>query len=522
MNDHTRDTDSLSGGTPAGPTRHYDDLSAIGEAGRILLEASLRHLDVTDDEPVTTLERPGTLTEPFSMPPTTGRPIEEVLERVRAHVSEESIRLAHPMYMGHQVCPPLPIAALADALVSILNQSQAVWEMSPVTSLLEARLIRWFASVAGFGETANGSFVSGGSAGNLTALLAARASRFPDAWKHGNPRGLAIITGQQSHYSIERAAGVMGLGTDAVVAVPTTRAGQTDPAGVAEAIERLKAEGRPILAVAATAGSTPTGAYDDLEPIAELCHEHGVWLHVDGAHGASALLSSAARHRLAGLERADSLTWDAHKMMYQPLSSAVVLVRERRHLERAFQQDAPYLFHPGEVDEGPIDSGTWTLQCSRRADALRLWITLEHYGTEALGELFDHTVTLAGAMHKRLVAAPDFEALHEPHANIVCFRYLPNNTLTGVDQGAGSTTPNAESAAPDRDGALDDDALDRLQDRIRERYNASGRGWITATTLNGRRVLRVTLINPRTTPEHLDRLLEGLRQEARSLLSPAR
>lgn len=488
---HVPRADALS----VDPARPYDDLDAIGEAGRAILAAAIRHLDVPADARVTTRERPETLERLFDPPPASGRPLNELLERLSGNIADESIRLAHPMYMGHQVCPPLPVAALADSLVSMLNQSQAVWEMSPATSVLESKLIRWFAGLAGFGEGAGGSFVSGGSAGNLTALLAARASRFPDAWTRGNPAGLAIVTGEQSHYSVERAAGVMGLGTDAVVSVGTTQAGQTDPEAVAAALDRLAAAGRPVLAVCATSGSTPTGAFDDLPALAEICRRHGVWLHVDGAHGASALLSRTHRHRLDGLELADSLAWDAHKMMFQPLSSAVVLVRERRHLERAFQQNAPYLFHPGQdsgQDEAaPIDSGTWTLQCSRRADALRLWLALEYYGTDLLGALFDHTVALAGELHERLATAPDFQALHEPHANIVCFKYLPENT---------------------RNGMADNHALDRFQDEIRERYNTSGQGWITATTLNGRRVLRVTLINPRTKSEHLDQLLEGIRQ----------
>ncbi|HEX7051586.1 MAG TPA: pyridoxal-dependent decarboxylase [Longimicrobiales bacterium] len=466
---------------------HYDDFDAIRAAGYALVEEAVHHLEGPFDGPVTTLRRPAELAAAFAAaPPAAGRPLDAVLARVRADIARESMRHAHPMYMGHQVCPPLPVAALADALVSMLNQSQAVWDMSPAGTLLEARLIDWFADLAGFGAGAGGSFVSGGSAGNLTALLAARATRFPDAWRRGNPPGLALLTGQQAHYSIARAAGILGLGADAVVAVPTTPAGATDPRAVAEALDALAAEGRPVLAVAATAGSTPTGAYDDLPALADICQTHGVWLHVDGAHGASALISTRERHRMRGVERADSLAWDPHKMMFQPLSSAVVLVRDRRTLQRAFQQDAPYLFHGQEDADAPVDPGAWTLQCSRRADALRLWIALEYYGTDALAALLEHTVDLARALHERLETAPDFEALHAPESNIVCFRYRP----AGV--------PESE--------------LDALQDRVRARYIAEGRGWIAATTLDGRRVLRVTLINPRTEARHLDAMIAGVRE----------
>lgn len=472
---------------------HYDDLESIRAAGYALVDEAVRHIDRTADSAVTTPLRPRDLAKAFATPPgRKGKPLDEVIDALRGSVIDESIRLAHPMYMGHQVCPPLPVAALADSVISMLNQSMAVWEMSPAARMVEIHLIRWFASLASFGQDAGGSFVSGGAAGNLTALLAARANRFPDAWKHGNPPGLAVVTGQQAHYSISRAAGIMGLGSDAAIEIPTTPVGTTDPRAAAEALDALAAEGRPVLALVGTAGSTPTGSFDDLSALAEICAARGVWFHVDGAHGASALLSATHRHRLAGIERADSLTWDPHKMMFQPLSSALVLVRNRRALEGAFQQNAPYLFHPGGEMEAPPDSGPWTLQCSRRADPVRLWVALEYYGTDTLAELFDYTVSLAGALYERIENAPDFEALHEPQSNILCFRYRPDG--------------------------LDDAEIDAFQDRLRARYNASGRGWITATTLNGQRTLRVTLINPRTRAEHLDRLLEGLREEAAALL----
>lgn len=489
--------------------RFYDDFESIRAAGHALVDLAIDHLDVTPADPATTLRPARELARAFGDgPPARGRPLHDVLARLRADVTEQSIRLANPMYMGHQVCPPLPVAALADVVVSMLNQSLAVWEMAPAAALLEDRLIRWLAGLAGFGPEAGGSFVSGGSVGNLTALLAARARRFPDAWAKGNPPGLAIVTGAQSHYSIARAAGIMGLGADAVVTVPTTPAGATDPRGVRDAINALRAEGRTVLAIAATAGSTPTGAFDDLDALAGVAAETGVWLHVDGAHGASALLSDRHRDRLRGLERTDSLAWDPHKMLYQPLSTAVVLVRDRRDLENAFRQDAPYLFHnratgdgkrvtaaamDQDRDDAPADPGAWTIQCSRRADALRFWIALEYYGTDVLAELFDRAVDITRELYRRILETEDFEALHEPECNILCFRY--------------------------RARGLDAAALEAFQDRLRARYNASGRGWITATTLDGRRALRVTLINPRTRAEHLERLLGGLREEAAALLA---
>ena len=473
----------------------YDDFEELRAAGYALVDEAIRHLDRSADGPVETLKSADELAQSFGPPPAAGRPWREVLADLREKVVDESNRLAHPMYMGQQVCPPLPLPALADGLVSMLNQSQAVWEMSPAGTMLEHELLRWFARMAfgtGGGDDALGSFVSGGSAGNLTGLLAARARAFPDAWAKGAPPGVVLITGAQAHYSVARAAGILGLGADNVVAVGTDPRHATDARAIAAALRSAAAERRPVLAVVASSGSTATGSFDDLESIADACAEHGVWLHVDGAHGASAVLSDAHRHRVRGLERADSLSWDPHKMMFQPLSTAVVLVREQRWLRAAFQQEAPYLFHAHGGSAAP-DMGSYTFQCSRRADAIRLWVALEHYGTRRLGELYDHTCALAGHLYQRLQSSDDFQPVHEPESNILCFRWMP--------------------AGPGDDARLND-----AQDRLRAAFVAAGRGYIVATTLlDGRRVLRVTLINPRTTTAHVDRMLDALRQTAASL-----
>jgi L-2,4-diaminobutyrate decarboxylase len=494
----------------------YADLAAARAAGEAFLALALDYLaeadagDAGPGAPRAAVAPPGTTigeAQRFAAPPAEPRPLAAVVEGLRRDVVERGIRLHDPMYAGHQVCPPLPAAAFADLLVATLNQSQAVREMSPATTAVELGLVRWACRLVGWGDDAGGSFVSGGSAANLTALLAARATRFPQAWSRGPAAlaGAALVTGAQAHYSVARAAGILGLGADAVVAVATTPGGATDPAALAGTLAELEHAERPVLAVVATAGSTATGAYDDLEAIAALCRPRGIWLHVDGAHGASGLLSRRLRERLRGVEHADSLAWDPHKMMFQPLSTAMVLARRGADLERAFRQDAPYLFHAPDpaADDGalPSDSGAWTLQCSRRADALRLWLALELHGTRAIGALIDHTVELAAALHRILAAAPDFRPLHEPECNILCFRYEPAAAAGGGGEA----------------GAGGEVALDALQDRLRAAYNRSGAGWITVATVNGRRALRVTLINPRTREHHLRELVAGLRRVAGTL-----
>ena len=257
----------------------------------------------------------------------------------------------------------------------------------------------------------------------------------------------------------------------------------------------LHESGRRVMAVVATAGSTATGSFDDLPSIADLCEARDIWLHVDGAHGASALLSESRRGLAIGIGRAQSLAWDPHKMLLLPLSTGMVLVRDEAVLGAAFAQQAPYLFHAA-TGERNWDMGPRSFQCSRRGDALKLWVALQRYGADGLGALFDRLCDTTRELHDAMLARPDFEPLHSPDCNILCFRYRHPAVAEG-------------------------EPLDVLQQRIRERYNRSGEGWITVTTLGGRRVLRVTIMNPRTSSEHLRALLDGLAAEGVALAAGA-
>lgn len=472
----------------------------LREHGHRLVDAMADYLTGVEARPVSTPRSPSDLRARFREPlPRDGRPADEVWIDVWENVVGDAIHLAHPMYMGHQVAPPLPHAVLADAMASLLNQSVAVWEMSPTGTTVEGQVIRWMTELAGYPAAADGTLTSGGSVANLTGLLAAREARFPGVWRGGvaasdEGRRAVLLAAGHTHYSVERTAGLMGMGSDAVVGV-AERDGKMDPAALADTLRVVRREGRVPFAVSATAASTGTGQFDPLDEIASVCAREGVWLHVDAAHGGSFLLSERLRGRLRGIERADSLSWDPHKMLWMPISAGAVLVRDGRHLDAAFQQAAPYLFHPRPGEERSCDAGKRTLQCSRRFDALKLWVCLRHLGTAHFAALLERTVANTEQLHALLRAAPDFEPAHAAESNILCFRHLPAEVA--------SRTP-AE--------------IDAFQTALRERYNASGRGWITATVLDGRKTLRVTLINPHTGPEHLHRLLAGLREVGREVL----
>ncbi|MFI5228138.1 MAG: pyridoxal phosphate-dependent decarboxylase family protein [Gemmatimonadales bacterium] len=427
--------------------------------------------------------------------PREGRSIESIITRIRADVLPDCNHLYHPRYVGHQVAAPLPAAVWMESVTAALNQSVAVFEMSPIGTVLEHRVIAWMRALAGLPGAAGGTLTSGGTEATFTALLAARAAAMPEAWTNGVGADPPILLcGEHAHYAVTRAGAELGLGMRNVLPI-RSRGYALDPDALEEALRELGRIGKRVMAVVATAGSTATGSFDDLDAIASLCDQYGVWLHVDAAHGGSALLASAHRHRLRGIERARSIAWDPHKMMLLPMQAGMLLVRDESDLDAAFSQRAPYLFH-GEEGERVWDQGTRSFMCSRRADVFKLWVAIQRYGADGLGALYDHFCALARTMWESIAEHPDFEALHEPEGNILCFRYVGDRT---------------------RDNAR----LDEINRELRERYNQSGEGWITATNLDGRRVLRVTMMNPRTTTGDVREIVAGLTALASRIIAPS-
>jgi glutamate/tyrosine decarboxylase-like PLP-dependent enzyme len=435
--------------------------------------------------------------------PRQGRPVAEIIGRLEREVLADANKYYHPMYMGHQTSAPLPVGVWMESIIGALNQSLAVWEMSPTATMIEHQIVGWLARLAGYGAGAGGTLTSGGTEANFTAMLAARNSALPNAWEDGlGADPPVVVYGEHAHYAVTRAIGQLGMGRRRGISVPS-RKYRIDVDALVAALDRLRDEGKKIMGVVATAGTTATGSFDDLEAIGALCDERGIWLHVDAAHGASALLSSRPPRALAGLRYSRSLAWDPHKMMLLPLATGMVLTREEGDLERAFAQQAPYLFHAGKSAR-IVDQGIRSFQCSRRADVLKLWFVMQRFGSEGLGRLYDHLCNTAQLLYEAIENRHDFENLHVPESNILCFRYV----------GAAGKR-EAGRGANDRDRQRVDD----LNRELRPRYNREKSGWITATVLEGRPVLRVTMMNPRTGAEHVHALLDGLAEKAKEIES---
>lgn len=407
--------------------------------------------------------------------------------------------LHDPRYIGHQVPACIPLAGLFDAVGSVTNQVMAVYEMGPWATAVERVMVDRIGQSIGFerGKFA-GLVTHGGTLGNMTGLLTARNVSLDHAWESGMnavEQAPVLVVQSDSHYSISRAAGMIGIGTENMVKVRLDRKRRMDPMHLDEVLTRLRSAGTPIVAVCACACATPIGAFDPLQEIAEVCRLHEVWLHVDAAHGGAACLSRRYRHLITGLELADSVVTDAHKMMFVPALCAFVFYRNRDHRFEAFRQDAPYLFDPSSPGLAEFDSGMLTPECTKRAACYGLWGVWSLFGQQLFSDMVDRTFDLGQLFHDKLVAADDFEPLHEPQCNIVAFRHIPTS--------------------------LQNAPLEKLNQfllELRHTLIRSGEFYIVQAKIDGMQALRVTIINPLTTPEHLDGLLDAIRRTARKLL----
>lgn len=411
------------------------------------------------------------------------------LAPLMTRVLEHSTHQHHPGFVGQQlsVVPPMvgPIAMLG----AILNNSAAIFQGAPVAVVLERRIVEWMNRKVGYGAGAGGTLTSGGTLGALTALLAMRQARMGgDPWQDGlaGMERCAVLVSGEAHYCNARAAAILGFGDRAVISVDTdARFAMTDRALIA-AYARARDRGLRPLAVVANAGSTATGTYDDLEMAATFCEVHGLWLHVDAAHGGGALLSEKYRGFLHGIMRADSVVWDAHKMLLMPSNCTAVLFRDGADLTRAFRQQASYLL---SGDEAPwYEPAARNFETTKPTFVVPFYVALRVLGTSFFAEYVEYTYDLARAFAEEVSRRSTFELLTVPEANIVCFRLR---------------------------GEVED--CDALQVRAREAVNRRGRFFIMRARLRGATWLRVVLMNPLTRLSHLRELLDELEGETGGL-----
>ncbi len=405
-----------------------------------------------------------------------------------AEVLDGSVKIHRPQYMGHQLSPTAPAAALAGLLGDFLNNGMGVYEMGAPATAIERVVVKKVARAMGMPDAADGLLTSGGTLANLTALLCARSLKVsPPVWREGGGAQLALLVSEQAHYCVDRAVRIMGWGEDGIVKIPVDDQFRMRTDQLEAGLARARSAGRQVIAVVGSACTTATGAFDDLSAIADFCSRHDLWFHIDGAHGAAAVFSDRYRHLVAGLDRADSVAMDFHKMLMTPAIATALIFRDGRHAFHTFSQQADYLWKK-EREEEWYNLAKRTFECTKLMMGVKVYTLIRTYGLE----LFDAYVTRVNDLGKvfgELVAAhPDFELAAAPQCNIVCFRY--------------------------RNAAHDARQRDEHNARIRQAALENGQFYLVQTRLNGQTWLRVTLTNPFTEPAHLQGLLAHLSQLA--------
>jgi L-2,4-diaminobutyrate decarboxylase len=387
---------------------------------------------------------------------------------------ERTTRLHHPGSLAHQVPAPDIPSALADFVHGAINNPMAIQEMGAAALAIERAVVEWMLEKVGWSAPeSDGVLTHGGSLANLTAMLAARARAVPSAWADGVPGDLAVLAPASAHYSVARSVAIAGMGHAAFVPIETDDLERIRPDCLDDALERARGAGRRPIALVADACATGTGLFDDLTAVAAFCREHDLWLHVDGAHGASALLSPRHRHLLRGIEEADSVVWDAHKMLRTSSLCAAVLVRRAPDLPGAFQQEASYLFYDGENPD-IIDRA---VECTKAPLGVKLFVNLAWRGEDGLGEYVAERFDRALRFHDIIAARPGFEIPYVPESNILCFRYGQDN---------------------------------ERQLAIRERLIETGEFHLSSVELGGRRHLRIVVMSPSTDEATIERLLDAI------------
>ncbi len=392
---------------------------------------------------------------------------------------EKSTHLHHPRYMGHQVTPPLPITAVASMLSGLLNNGMAVYEMGLVSNPLERILSEILAKRIGFDENSSGLLTSGGTLANLTALLAARAAK-TDVWEDGTGEKLAVIVSEEAHYCIDRAARIMGMGSEGIIKIPTNEKLQIRTDLLEKYYNEATEKGFRVICIVGSACSTSTGSYDNLEEIAIFAQKHQLWFHVDGAHGGAVVFSEKYKHKIAGVSQADSIIIDWHKMLMTPALATALIFKRDEDAFKTFQQKAQYLW-ANQHSKDWFNSGKRTFECTKLMMSLKIYAILKAHGEQIFGENVDYLYDLGRIFAKIIKSRSNFELAVEPESNIVCFRLNPSNK-----------------------------DLNELNSSIRKQLLQEGKFYIVQTTLKENVYLRVSLMNPLTTENDLNALLDEI------------
>ncbi|HIG19236.1 MAG: glutamate decarboxylase [Methanobacteriota archaeon] len=475
-----------------------DDSDVLSDFDERLLQGVFarvwRYLGESADStlPVTTSKSPQELKNKLELAVgRTGIDVDTMLSDIDDYL-DESVKTSHPHFMN-PLWGGTNVASLAGEFITALtNTSMYTFELAPMATLIEKEMVDTMLKLVGY-KAGEGIFTTGGSNGNLLGLLCARDRKFPDAQRVGlGGKQLVAFISEDAHYSTVMAANVLGIGLDNLIAIPTDEYGAMIPEILQDVIGAEKRAGNFPFCVIATAGTTVRGGVDPMVELAEICHQEKLWLHVDAAWGGATLLSPKTRSLLHGIDLADSICWDPHKMMGVHLCCSVFLVKNSGTLGKVcvHTEKAHYLLLEGGTN---VDLGHMSLQCGRRVDALKLWLAWRAKGNEGWATQIERYFSLAEYLVTKVKEHTRLELVVEPSMTNVCIRYV----------GYG----------------INEAREDSITMGIRNELISTGRFMVSSSQIDGRPILRAVITNPRVDEKVIDELISSIVEIGGSLAS---
>jgi glutamate/tyrosine decarboxylase-like PLP-dependent enzyme len=438
--------------------------------------------------PTTSRAIRGRIDEPLPM---AGADLGALLDTVRNVISEYSRHSGHPRMFGYVASPGTAITAIGNMIAAAMNINVTAWRSAPSGTDLERLTIDWLKEMLGYPAPAGGLLTSGGSMANFAALGAARSAKAgANVVRDGVAaagRRMCLYVSEESHFSMAKAAGMLGLGESNVRAVKTDERLHIDLADLERLVAADLAAGHLPFCVVANAGTTATGAFDPLAEVADFAHRHNLWMHVDAAYGGFAALAPSARHFFAGIEEADSVTLDPHKWLYLPVGCGCVLYKDPAAARAAFSHGADYTRPIGLEHDEAFAFWDYGPELTRPFRALDLWLLIKFAGAGRLGKAVEENIACAKYFEELVKASDDFEMLAPVELSIFCFRYVPKG-FTGD--------------------------LDAFNERLLVTLQRAGSTYLSNARVRGRFALRGCVLNYRTTKADMERVLEDVRAAA--------
>lgn len=459
------------------------------QAGHQVVDLLAEYLERIEERPVFPDVEPRTLNQLFAEPlPQQPEPMDAILRELEEKLLPYCTHVGHPGYMGLITPSPNPVGVLGDFIASALNQNLGAYTIGPSAVAMERRTVKWLTDMAGYGEGAGGNLTSGGTMANFVGLKLARDWASRDRAQHdGVHERWAVYMSEERHVSVDKAVDCVGAGRSAMRILPTDARFRVRLDALEAAIAEDKKNGIRPMCIVGIFGTTNTGAVDDIRALRAIADREGMWLHADAAYGGGMLLSHEWPMRNDGLETADSITIDPHKWFYAPLDAGAILVKDERRLTVSFGMKPSYL--TDEMDRGNERYQYYVhgFEQSRRFRGLKVWMSFKRYGARQIGEWIDANVHQARHLYALLQRYPDFEPACEPVMSAICIRY--------------------------RAGNLDEAESKNLHAEVARRIELGGKFWISTTELKGKSWFRINPVNFRTRTEHMEDLIELLKQE---------